>query len=533
MAKVLVSDSLSKDGLEFLKQAKGIEVEYKPGLSEDDLAKALAGVDGLVIRSGSKVTAKVIEAADKLRVIGRAGIGVDNVDVKAASRRGIIVMNTPTGNAVTTAEHALALLFSVARKVPLASSLMKEGKWEKKVLEGRELAGKTLGVIGLGNIGRIVADRARGLRMNVVGYDPFMTAERAAELGIELLTLDELFGRSDAITVHTPLTAETKNLVNDTTIAKMKKGVLLVNAARGGIYDEAALVRGLESGQIGGVGLDVFPEEPPGLTEIVKHPKSVVTPHLGASTEEAQLRVALEIAQQVVAYLQTGEIANSVNVPSVPRELAPVLGPYLGLARGLGQFLSQVDSVHPKTIEIECAGEAATVPAAPIVNSALSGLLAAAFDVPVNAVNAPLVAKDHGIEVREHKTSQKNVVFSTLLTINVVSADGKRASVSGTLASDGTPRLVRWNKFEIDAHLDGAILVVTNQDRPGVIGTIGTILGAAGINVSSMQMGLDKVSKEAVGLWALDSAMPSNVLEQVRGAKEVTRATAVNVARPE
>jgi len=262
MAKVLVSDSLSKEGLEFLKQAKGIELDNRPGLNEEELAKALSGVEGLVIRSGSKVTAKVIEAADKLRVIGRAGIGIDNVDVKAASRRGIIVMNTPTGNAVTTAEHAIGLLFSIARKIPQASQTMKEGKWEKKAFEGRELAGKTLGVIGLGNIGRIVADRAHGLRMSTIGYDPVMTVERAAELGIELVALEELFKRSDAITIHTPMTAETKGIVNDASIAKMKKGVLLVNAARGGLYDEAALIRGLDSGQIGGVGLDVFPEEP-------------------------------------------------------------------------------------------------------------------------------------------------------------------------------------------------------------------------------------------------------------------------------
>jgi D-3-phosphoglycerate dehydrogenase len=403
---------------------------------------------------------------------------------------------------------------------------MKEGKWEKKAFEGRELAGKTLGVIGLGNIGRIVADRARGLRMNVVGYDPFMTAERASELGIELVSLDELFKRSDAITVHTPLTSETRGLVNDTTIAKMKKGVLLVNAARGGIYDEAALVRGLDSGQIGGVGLDVFPEEPPGLTDVVKHPKAVVTPHLGASTEEAQLRVAVEIAAQVVAYLQTGEISNSVNVPSVPREMAPVLGPYLGLARSLGQFLSQVHSVRPRIIEIESAGEAATVPSSPIVNAALAGLLAASFDVPVNTVNAPLVAKDGGIEVREQKTSQKKNEFSTLLTLTVVSADGQTAQVS-----DRTPRLVRWDKFEMEAHLDGSVLVVKNHDKPGVIGTVGTILGSAGINVSSMQMGLDKGAHEAAALWALDSALPAAVLSQVRSAKEVKQAFAVTISR--
>jgi D-3-phosphoglycerate dehydrogenase len=521
MAKVLVSDSLSKEGLEFLKQAKGIDLDNRPGLNEEELAKALSGVEGLVIRSGSKVTAKVIEAADKLRVIGRAGIGIDNVDVKAASRRGIIVMNTPTGNAVTTAEHALGLLFSIARKIPQASQTMKEGKWEKKAFEGRELAGKTLGVIGLGNIGRIVADRARGLRMSTIGYDPVMTAERAAELGIELVPLEELFRRSDAISIHTPMTAETKGIVNDASIAKMKKGVLLVNAARGGLYDEAALIRGLDSGQIGGVGLDVFPEEPPGLTEIVKHPKVVVTPHLGASTEEAQLRVALEIAQQVVAYLQTGEIVNSVNVPSVAREMAPVLGPYLGLGRRLGQFIAQAESVKPRTIEIELAGDAAALPSAPVVNAALAGLLGAFFDVPVNAVNAPLLAKDGGIEVRDGRTTEAGA-FATLVTVTIVSADGKRVSAAGTLAGDRTPRLVRWGKFEMEAHMEGSVLIVRNHDRPGVIGTIGTILGAAGVNVSSMQMGLDKSAREAAALWALDSALPSAALEQIRATKDVS-----------
>lgn len=528
MAKVLVSDSLSKDGLELLKQSQGIEVDYRPGLKEDELAKAVVGAEGLVIRSGSKVTAKVIDAADKLRVIGRAGIGVDNVDVKAASRRGIIVMNTPTGNAVTTAEHALALLFSVARKIPQASASMKEGKWDKKSFEGRELAGKTLGIIGLGNIGRIVADRAKGLRMNVIGFDPFVTAERAAELGIEPVTLEELFKRSDAITVHTPLTAETKGIVNDASIAKMKKGVMLVNAARGGIYDEAAVLRGLDVGHIGGVGLDVFVEEPPGLTELVKHPKVVVTPHLGASTEEAQLRVAVEIAQQVVAYLQTGAISNSVNVPSVAREMAPVLGPYLGLGRSLGQFLSQVESLKPRTIEVECSGEAASLPSALIVNAALAGLLGRFFETPVNAVNAPLLAKDNGIEVREERTTLKGP-FATLVSLTIISADGKRATASGTLGGDRTPRLVQWGKFEMEAHIDGSVLVVKNQDRPGVIGSIGTVLGASGVNVSSMQMGLDKAQGEAASLWALDSAMPTSALDQIRKLKDVTLATAVAI----
>jgi D-3-phosphoglycerate dehydrogenase len=521
MAKVLVSDSLSREGLLALENAPGIEVVYKPGLSETELADEIGDYEGLVIRSGSKVTARVLARATRLRVVGRAGIGVDNVDVKEASRRGIIVMNTPTGNAVTTAEHALSLLFSLARKIPQADATMKQGKWEKKKFEGRELSGKTLGVIGLGNIGRIVADRARGLRMHVLGYDPFVTKERAAELGVELVELEQLFRRSDAITAHTPLTAETSALVDDEAIAKMKKGVLLVNAARGGIYSEDALLRGLQSGQLGGVALDVFLEEPPGLTELIKHPNVVATPHLGASTEEAQLRVAVEIAEQVIAYLTADEITNSVNVPAVARELAPTLGPYLTLARRLGQFLGQVEELQPRTIEVECAGASAQLPTSSIVNAALAGLLAQFLEVPVNQVNAPFIAVDRGIEVREQKSTHQGP-FSTLVTLSVVDAKGERVSVSGTLGADGSPRLARWGEYEMEAHLEGAMLATKNRDRPGVIGNIGSILGVAGVNVSRMQMGLDKSSQEAAAIWSLDSELAKPVLEKIQAVKEVS-----------
>jgi phosphoglycerate dehydrogenase-like enzyme len=345
-ARVLVSDTLSEAGLSVLKSAPGLEVVYKPGLKEAELAEAIGGFDALVIRSGSKVTSKVIDAAKGLKVIGRAGIGVDNVDVPAASHRGIVVMNTPTGNAVTTAEHALALLFSLARRTPQATASMRAGKWEKNKFQGRELAGKTLGVIGLGNIGRIVVDRARGLRVNVIAFDPVVTPERATALGVELVKLEDIWARADAITVHTPLTSETKGLVNDATIAKMKKGVLLVNCARGGIFDEAALLRGLESGHIGGAALDVFVEEPPGQNPLLSREDVICTPHLGASTEEAQERVAVEIAEQVVQYLTSGTITNAVNVPSVSREVAPRLSPYVNLAHRLG-FLAQVQKVTP------------------------------------------------------------------------------------------------------------------------------------------------------------------------------------------
>lgn len=528
MAKVLVSDSLSKEGLEFLSKAEGIELVNKPGLSEEELAQTIPGFDGLVIRSGSKVTARVIEAATTLKVIGRAGIGVDNVDVPAASRRGIVVMNTPTGNAVTTAEHAIALLFSLARKIPAASASMKTGAWEKKKFEGRELSGKTLGVVGLGNIGRIVANRAQGLQMNVIGYDPVVTAERAAELGVELVTLDELLKRADAISVHTPLTPETKGLVNKDNLSKLKKGVLLVNAARGGIYDEAALLEGLNSGVIGGAALDVFPKEPPGLTDLISHPLVVATPHLGASTEEAQLRVALEIAQQVVAYLQSGTVSNAVNVPSIPREVAGVLTPYLTLARRVGEFLGQVESVEPTQIVVECAGEAANLTLPPIVNSALSGLLRRYLGDGVNQVNAPLLAKDRGIQVREQKSTQRGA-YTTLVSITVTGKDGAKINAAGTLAADGSPRLVRWGGYDLDAHLAGSILVLKNVDRPGVIGSIGTLLGQGGINVSRMQMGLDVKGGQAASLWALDSALPAAALEQIRAIKDVSGALSISV----
>ena len=524
MAKVLVSDKLSKEGLAVLEEAAGIDVEYKPGLSEDELAEAIGAFDGLIIRSGSKVTAKVLEAAESLRVVGRAGIGVDNVDVKVASRRGIVVMNTPTGNAVTTAEHAISLLFSVARKIPAAAASMKEGKWEKSKFQGRELSGKTLGVVGLGNIGRIVADRARGLAMSVIGFDPVVSKERAAEFGVELVSLDELFERADAITVHTPLNDHTRGMVNDDTIAKMKKGVLLVNAARGGIFDEAALRRGLESGQIGGVALDVYPEEPPGLTETVAHAGIVCTPHLGASTVEAQRRVAIEIAEQVVAYLSEGTITNSVNVASIPQDVAPRITPYLTLARRLGQFLAQVSRLEPRKIEVECGGEAASLTIKPIVNAALAGLLEKFFDAPVNEVSAPLAATDRDIAVSEHRASRLGK-YQTLLTLRVTGKGDEQAVVAGTLAPDRTGRLVRWANTALDAQLQGTILAMHNADRPGVIGTIGTLLGEKGVNISRMQMGLDRA--QAASLWALDKPLPADVLEAIRRVDAVQDARCV------
>ncbi|GAC1521773.1 MAG: phosphoglycerate dehydrogenase [Polyangiales bacterium] len=535
MPRVLVSDTVSDKGLAILKNSPALEVTYKPGLKEDELAAEIPAYEALVIRSGSKVTAKVLAAATKLKVIGRAGIGVDNVDVPAASKRGIVVMNTPTGNAVTTAEHAITLVVSLARRIPQATASMKAGKWEKTKFSGRELAGKTLGVLGLGNIGRIVADRAKGLKMNVVAYDPVLTADRAAALGVELLSLDELWARADVITAHTPLTAETKGIVDDAAIAKMKKGVLLVNCARGGIYDEAALLRGLESGKLGGVALDVFVEEPPKnetSLALIKHDLVVSTPHLGASTEEAQERVVLEIAEQVVAYLTSGTIQNAVNVPSVSGDVAQKLAPYLDLAGKLGALLAQAGGGEgARSFEFECTGEAATLGSTALMNAALAGWLGKFMETGVvNAVSAPVLAQDRGLEVKKlTSTTPAHKGFATLVSLRVKDGQGKTFCAEGTLAHDGTPRLTSLMGHDLDAHLSPNLLVIENDDRPGVIGAIGTILGKRSINVSRMQVGLDAKTKKAVAIWSCDSAIGVDALGEVRGVGGVSRALAVSL----
>jgi D-3-phosphoglycerate dehydrogenase len=548
MLRVLVSDSLSEQGLAILRADSNLTIDYQPGLGEDALAAALPGAHALVIRSGSKVTARVIEAATTLRVIGRAGIGVDNVDVPAASKRGIVVMNTPTGNAVTTAEHAISLLFSLARMIPQAAASMKAGQWEKKKFEGRELAGKTLGVVGLGNIGRIVADRAKGLRMNVIGFDPVLTADRAAALGIELCGLDAIWARADAITVHTPLTATTQNLVDDAVVARLKKGVLLINAARGGIYDLDALLRGLESGHIGGVALDVFTTEPPPKDlAILQHERVIATPHLGASTKEAQARVALEIAEQVVSYLATGAVKNAVNAPSVAGEVAPKLAPYLDLADKLGGFLASVSmgpqaastsgataSAHVEpsasitAIEVECGGEPADLGMKAIVASAVAGYLRRYLDAPVNQVSAPHVAAERGIEVRELRRLSPQGKHASLVILRVHTAEGAVQVAQGALGSDGSARLVAWNDFEIEAHLGGHTLVVTNIDKPGVIGMIGTALGNVGVNIAGVHLGVAGTG-DAVSVWSLDSAIPAGVLAELRLSPNVSSAIPIRV----
>ncbi|MEZ4445628.1 MAG: phosphoglycerate dehydrogenase [Polyangiaceae bacterium] len=525
--RILVSDNLSEQGLEVLRHAEGIELDYRPGLDEAKLTEAIAEADGLIIRSGSKVTAGVIAAAERLEVIGRAGIGVDNVDVPAASKRGIVVMNTPTGNAVTTAEHSLSLLLALARWIPRGTASMREGQWIKKKLEGRELTDKTLGIIGLGTIGRIVADRAQGLKMKVIGFDPVVTAERAQGFGVELVSLEELFQRSDAITVHTPLNAKTKGIINDDVLPKLKDGVLLVNCARGGIYDEGAVLRGLESGKIGGAAFDVFVEEPPPKDHpLLAMDNFICTPHLGASTVEAQERVAVQIAEQVSAYLLRGEIKNAINVASMSSEVASKAAPWIAIGHKLGRFLAQVGRGEPKTIEVECSGEPADLAFTAITNAAVAGYLEHFLAVPVNAVSAPHLAADRGIAVKELRTHGPSGPHGAEVVLTVASADGKKQVAAGTLGTDKSPRLVRWNDFHIEARLEGTALVVESLDRPGVIGFMGTTLGDAEVNVASVFLG-KAPDGHALSVWNLDGDLPEGVLETVTASPNVSRATTV------
>ncbi|MCA9601762.1 MAG: phosphoglycerate dehydrogenase [Polyangiales bacterium] len=526
--KVLVSDKLSEDGLKVLRSAAEIEVDYRPGLNEQELADAIGEYDGLVIRSGSKVTAKVLASADQLRVIGRAGIGVDNVDVPAASKRGIVVMNTPTGNAVTTAEHAIALLMSTARMIPDANLTTKGGKWEKSKYQGREIAGKTLGVIGLGNIGRIVADRGMGLQMKVIGFDPVLTAERASELGIELVSLDDLFSRADFITIHTPKTAETSNLLNDDTFAKMKDGVFIINAARGGIVDEAALERAVKSKKVAGAALDVFVKEPVDPNHpLLKLDQVVVTPHLGASTHEAQERVAIEISEQVVDYLVRGVVRNAVNVPAITPEVAKKVEPFLAVAKRLGGLLGQLEIKQPREIRVTCTGEAGEHGSKSIARAAIAGFLERMKNEPVNPLSAPYEAQDRGIQTVEVVETAPPGYMATV-RIAVYDQSGVHTA-TGTVGTEGEPRLVGLDGRPVDALLEGDALLMKNSNTPGVIGAVGTILGKFKVNIARMNVRPGPDGAEAIGIWNVDSPLSEEALAEIRKLPQIKSATPVKL----
>ncbi len=526
MVKVLVSDALAPQGLEILEQAPGISVVVEPGLKGDDLLAAVADVEGLVIRSGTQVTAEVIAAAETLKVIGRAGIGGDTVDVAAATERGIVVMNTPSGNNITTAEHTIALLISLARHIPQATTSMKAGKWEKSRFIGMELYNRTLGVLGLGNIGRLVAARAKGLGMKVIACDPFLSEAAKAAAGLELVSFDEMLARADAISIHVPRTPETSGLLDDAAFEKVRPGMLIINAARGGIVDEAALLRALDSGRVGGAAMDVFQKEPPSPDDpLIAHERVICTPHLGASTEQAQVNVAIAVAEQVRDYLLDGIVGAAVNMPSISKELYAQIRPYLKLGEKLGRFQGQLCLGSIDRIEIEYSGDAAELEVAPITVSILKGILESVAD-GVNPVNAPVIARQHGIEVVESKVSRSRDFASAISTR--VAGCGDRLIV-GAVFHGEQPRIVRIDDFMLEAIPEGPTLFIQNQDRPGVVGSVGTVLGQGGINISRMQLALIPERSLAGMLVNIDRAPDDAVMKQLRGLPHLISAQLVDL----
>ena len=506
--KVLISDQMDPNA-EAIFRDRGCDVDVITGKTPEELKAIIGNYDGLAIRSSTKVTKEILEAATNLKVIGRAGIGVDNVDIPAASAKGVVVMNTPFGNSITTAEHAIALMFALARQLPEADLSTQAGKWEKNRFMGVEVTGKTLGLIGAGNIGSIVASRALGLKMKVVAFDPFLTPERAVEMGVEKADLDTLLAKADFITLHTPLTDQTRNILSKENLAKTKKGVRIINCARGGLIDEAALKEALDSGQVGGAALDVFVTEPAKESPLFGTPNFICTPHLGASTNEAQVNVALQVAEQMADYLVNGGVTNALNMPSLSAEEAPKLKPYMALAENLGSLMGQLahDSLDKLSIEVE--GAAAQLNIKPITGAVLAGLMRRYSDT-VNMVNAPFLAKERGMDVREVRHDREGV-YHTLVRVTATTSQGER-SVAGTLFGNTAPRLVEIFGVGIEADLEGHMLYIVNQDAPGFIGRIGTLLGENGINIGTFHLGRREAGGEAVLLLSVDSPVPETVL---------------------
>jgi D-3-phosphoglycerate dehydrogenase len=515
MIKVLVADALATEGLEILRQAPELQVDVKLKLSPVELKRILPEYHGLVVRSSTKVTAGLLEAASNLRVIGRAGVGVDNVDVEDASKRGIVVMNTPGGNNVTTAEHALSLMLSLARHIPQATASLKGGKWERQQFIGTELCNKTLGIIGLGNVGSIVADRALGLKMKVIACDPYLSSEAASRLRVELVSLDELFHRADFISVHSPLIPETRDLINRTQFQKMKKGVRIVNCARGGIVNEQDLIEAIKAKIVQGAAFDVFEEEPPPSNHpFFERDEIICTPHLGASTDEAQLNVAIAIAEQMVDFLCRGVIRTAVNVPSLPPEMLQVLGPHLSLAEKLGRLQAQMLTSAPTEVHLTYAGEIASLDASAVTLAALKGLLSYHMESNVNYVNAPVIARERGIRVVESRSS-RSTDFISSVTLRVKTSKDE-SEVEGAVFGKKTLRIVKINNFYMEAVPEGYILMLHNQDVPGVVGAIGTHLGKRGINIAGLELGREKVGGMALSLIHVDNHVPREILEELR-----------------
>ena len=524
MPKVLISDKMDPKAAQIFRE-RGVEVDEITGKTPEELIAIIGQYDGLAIRSSTKVTQEILAAATNLKVVGRAGIGVDNVDIPAASAQGVVVMNTPFGNSITTAEHAIALMFALARQLPEADASTQAGKWEKNRFMGVELTSKTLGLIGAGNIGSIVADRARGLKMKVVAFDPFLTPERAVEMGVEKVTLEELLARADFITLHTPLTDQTRNILSAENLAKTKPGVRIINCARGGLIDEAALKAGLDSGHIGGAALDVFVEEPAKTSPLFGTPNFVSTPHLGASTNEAQVNVAIQVAEQMADFLVSGGVTNALNMPSLSAEEAPKLKPYMALAEKLGSLVGQLATGAITRVSVHSEGTAAELNPKPITSAVLAGFLKTQTDT-VNMVNAPVLARDRGIEVREVRTEREGD-YHTLLRVSLRTADGER-SVAGTLFGNAAPRLVELFGIKVEADLAGPMLYVVNEDAPGFIGRLGTTLGEAGVNIGTFHLGRRDAGGEAVLLLSVDESVSPELIATVRALPGVRTAMALS-----
>ncbi|MDA4847888.1 phosphoglycerate dehydrogenase [Hoeflea poritis] len=520
--RVLVSDKLSETAVQIFKD-RGIDVDFLPDVGKDKekMLEIIGQYDGLAIRSATKVTSKLIAAADNLKVVGRAGIGVDNVDIPAASRRGIIVMNTPFGNSITTAEHAIALLMAVARQIPAADVSTQAGKWEKSRFMGVELTGKTLGVVGCGNIGSIAAARGIGLKMRVVAYDPFLSVERAEEIGVEKVELDELFTRADFITLHVPLTDKTRNIINAEAIAQMKDGVRIINCARGGLVMEADLAEALKSGKVAGAGFDVFETEPATDSPLFGLPNVVCTPHLGASTSEAQENVALQVAEQMSDYLLKGAVTNAINMPSISAEEAPRLKPFVKLAEVLGAFVGQVTESAIKEVDILYDGSTAQMNTNALTSAVLAGLIRPQV-ADVNMVSAPVMVKERGIILSEARRD-KSGVFDGYIMLTVRTAN-KTRSIAGTCFSDGKPRFIQIKGINLDAEVGANMVYTTNADAPGIIGLLGTVFGKAGVNIANFSLGRNRPGGDAIALLYVDEPVSEDVLDMVRGHEEIESA---------
>ena len=523
--RVLISDRLSEAAVQIFSD-RGVEVDYLPDLGKDKdaLLAKIGEYDGLAIRSATKVSPKILEAAKNLRVIGRAGIGVDNVDIPAATARGIVVMNTPFGNAITTAEHALSMMMALARQIPEANASTHAGKWEKNRFMGVELFNKTLGIIGCGNIGSIVADRALGLKMKVIAFDPFLSAERAMDIGVEKVELDEIFKRSDFITLHTPLTEKTRNVIDAAALAKCKKGVRIINCARGGLVNEDALYDALISKHVAGAALDVFEVEPAATHKLFNLENVVCTPHLGASTGEAQENVALQVADQMSDYLMKGAVSNALNMPSITAEEAPRLRPYVALAEKLGSFAGQLTEEPLTGIIIEYAGEVGNLNTRALTSAALAGILQAQIGM-VNMVSAPVVARERGIKVDEVKQSKRGA-YETYIRITVKTERFERA-VAGTVFGDGRPRIIQIKGIELECNFGPHMLYITNNDRPGFVGRVGTLLGNAGVNMGTFHLGRIAEGGDAISIIETDGAVPQAVMDQVQQVPNVVQVRAL------